>query len=111
MNFFLIAAIFVCIAAFFDQFTTQLCIKAGDIEGNKALDWIYGTNKPTPLQGYGFGVLAIAAEISFYLLMHHFAGLWIGVGTILLSAEAAVHVACAISNYKLVKTGKALFTL
>jgi hypothetical protein len=111
MNLFIVAAILVSIAAFFDQFTTQLCIKAGDIEANQVLDWLYRTNKPTPLQGYGFSVLAIAAEISLYLALYHFFGLWIGVGIILLSAETAVHVACAISNYKLVKTGKALFVL
>lgn len=111
MNFFLFACIFVIIAAFFDQFTTQLDISVGDIEGNKTLDWIYGTNKPTPLQGYGFGALAIAAEIAFYFLMHRYAGVWIGLGVIFLTAEAFVHVACAISNYHLYKTGKALFTL
>ena len=110
MHTFILAVVLNWIAAFFDGFTTQLCIKQGDIEGNLLLDKIYGTNKPTALQEYGIGGAIEVAEVGLYLLLIHF-GVSIWVPITLLLAEAGVHVACAISNYKLAKTGKAIFTL
>lgn len=110
MIFFIVAIIINWIAAFFDGFTTQQCIKAGYIEGNKVLDWIYRTNKPTALQEYGIGGAIELAEVGLYLLLIHF-GFPFWVPIILLLVEAGVHVACAFSNHQLATTGKALFTL
>jgi len=109
--FFPIAVAVNLVAAFCDGYTTQLAIKQGDVEGNLVLDKIYGTNKPSALQEYGIGGAIEVTEIALYLALHHFAGVPFWVFITLLLAEASVHVACAISNYKLAKTGKAWFTL
>lgn len=111
MHFFIVAVIINWIASFFDGFTTQLAIKHGDIEGNLVLDKIYGTNKPSALQEYGIGFAIEAVEVALYVALHRFAGFPFWIFITLLLGEAGVHIACAISNYKLVKTGKALFTL
>ena len=111
MKLFVIAAIVNLVAAFFDGFTTKLAIKQGDVEGNLVLDKIYGTNRPSALQEYGIGGTIEAIELTLYLILHKFAGVPFWVFITLLFAEASVHIACAISNYKLAKTGKALFTL
>lgn len=111
MKLFIIAAIVNLVAAFFDGFTTQLAIKQGDIEGNKVLTAIYGTNRPSALQEYIIGGAIEAGELLAYSLLQVFAGFPEWIFVTLLLTEADVHIACAISNYKLAKTGKALFTL
>jgi hypothetical protein len=111
MHPFIVAVIINWIAAFFDGFTTQMAIKTGAVEGNLVLDKIYGTNKPTALQEYGIGFGLEAAEVALYLVGHKFLAVPFWVFIVLLLAEAGVHVACAVSNYQLAKTGKALFTL
>jgi hypothetical protein len=111
MHFYAVAAILNVIASFADGYTTQMAIKVGDVEGNKVLSFVYGTNRPDGAQEYGIGGAIELGEIAAYLALYHFAGVSLWVFSALALAEMSVHIACAISNYRLAKTGKALFTL
>ena len=99
----------LCAAAFGDGYTTQVGVKSGRlVEGNKILDWLTGTNTPSPLQTYGVGFGIIAGEVLFGALMTAYNVF--GVGDIWAWAaliQAGFHAYCIFSNYKL-DTGKNL---
>ena len=108
MHYLVLSSIMLCAAAAADGITTVIGIKSGKlVEGNKFLDWIYGTDTPKAWQTLGIGYAIIAGEILLAAMLGHAVhfvspSVW-PTG---LSIQSGLHVYAAISNYKLIKSTK-----
>jgi hypothetical protein len=102
--FLLIASVILCICAFFDGYTTVEGIKSGKlVEGDKFLDFIYGTDLPKPWQTYGIGFGIIGLEILLAWLLGHFGSFPSWVCPSGLIGQGAFHIYAAIDNERLIK--------
>jgi hypothetical protein len=90
-----IAIVSVSVGAFLDGASTNWAIAKGNVEIDRIMVWIFGTNKPTAEVVYVRGGLTIALESLVAIIMSHWYP-WFGVTLI---GQAVYHCYAAYKNW------------